>query len=377
MKKFLFGYLLLAYPLILFGQNAGLNKLSPYSVISLVVCEPDSSNILTAFGHCALRVYDPAFGINSVYDYGTLEIQSGWNSFSFLSNSQLAKRSIQPFNSFKLKYTFFGRHITEQKLNLTFDQRQLIFSRLIRDFQIEKTEYNYHYLRRNCATEVRDVVFLNIDLKSIVKTPHENLTYRRIIRPYLRDYLTSLLVDISLGLPADRQLTKYDATFLPYSLNELFEEISLTQKIKLITKTRNYTSDFPLILFSLLGLAITVISIRDYYNRQLTNLIDNIIFLLTGFCGFTLLTLWLVYGNTEMGWNLNLIWLSPTNLLAHWLPGRYFKILGALHLCLAVIWYWLPQDIPSVILPLISGFGIRYCVISYIQDKRNLISSMH
>jgi hypothetical protein len=89
-------------------------KLSDQSVISIIACASDASNLITSFGHCALHIYDPVQGLNNVYHYGVLNL----NDKSLLSDFLLGRAESQfeavKYPLFKLgmpiSTELFGRH---------------------------------------------------------------------------------------------------------------------------------------------------------------------------------------------------------------------------------------------------------------------------
>ena len=64
----------------LYSQNAqsstnGFPPLTTNARISLITAEP-GKELYTSFGHSAIRVYDPATGLDLVYNYGTFDFDA-------------------------------------------------------------------------------------------------------------------------------------------------------------------------------------------------------------------------------------------------------------------------------------------------------------
>lgn len=61
--------------LVCLGANASGQSitLSPQAEISVITCGPDQAEVYTAFGHSAIRVFDPANQIDYAYNYGVFD----------------------------------------------------------------------------------------------------------------------------------------------------------------------------------------------------------------------------------------------------------------------------------------------------------------
>jgi len=66
MRRILYAFFVLA-SLNGYSQRLGLSEQSQISVITL---GPDQDDLVQAFGHSAIRVFDPALGIDYAYNYG-------------------------------------------------------------------------------------------------------------------------------------------------------------------------------------------------------------------------------------------------------------------------------------------------------------------
>ena len=70
MKTFLFTLILLFSFIQLNAQ-----QLSPKATVSVVTCGP-GSELYSAFGHSAFRVFDPILGLDKIYNYGTFDFNA-------------------------------------------------------------------------------------------------------------------------------------------------------------------------------------------------------------------------------------------------------------------------------------------------------------
>lgn len=66
--------LTLAVVLLVAGETLhAQRRLSPDATISVITCGPGQEELYSAFGHSALRVYDPQQGIDEAYNYGVFD----------------------------------------------------------------------------------------------------------------------------------------------------------------------------------------------------------------------------------------------------------------------------------------------------------------
>ena len=89
--------------------------------------------------------------------------------------------------------------------------------------------------------------------------------------------------------------------------------------------------------------------------------------------------LWFISLHTVTHWNLNLLWAWPTHLAAAWVLIRrtrprwlqgYLPVTGGAMLILALAWFFLPQEIPAAVLPLLLLLAARSLAPGYIRRQQ-------
>jgi hypothetical protein len=198
-------------------------QLSDKAFISLLTCGP-GDELYSVFGHTAIRVNDPATGIDIVYNYGTFDFAAPNFYLKFVKGDLQYFVSVSSYRDFVYTYQYYDRDVYEQVLNLTPQQEQKIFNELNDVLASDRKFYTYKFIDRNCTTMAGDVVELGAGTKISNKNSDNRKTYRRIIYEYLDNhFIENLGINLMFGTKTDRQL---DELFLP---THLMEGVSNTQ----------------------------------------------------------------------------------------------------------------------------------------------------
>ncbi|MEL6194722.1 MAG: hypothetical protein AAFR66_21865, partial [Bacteroidota bacterium] len=96
--------------------------------------------------------------------------------------------------------------------------------------------------------------------------------------------------------------------------------------------------------------------------------IDAFLFFVVGLAGIVLLFMWVGTEHEVTKMNLNLLWLIPTHLIAavglalnkipNWLI-QYLKYSSFFLGLVVLLWFFLPQDLPSAGFPMAIMIGLR------------------
>lgn len=211
MKK-VFALLLLVFTLPLsYGQIAN-RTLSDKAQISILTCGT-GEQLYALFGHTAIRVYDPAEGIDRVYNYGMFQFSTPNFYGKFVKGDLLYFVDYDSYKNFVVSYAYDNRSVVEQTLNLSQEQKQRIWVNLNQTLEEENRYYIYKFIDQNCTTKVVDI------LNDVLPTPVEvavtgnTATYRTILNTYLKDrYFEKLGINLIFGNKVDHSST---LLFLP------------------------------------------------------------------------------------------------------------------------------------------------------------------
>ena len=219
--------LLLLLFLLPFYCPAQENHLSDKAIISVITCGPSQEELYTAFGHSAIRVFDPKYNFDAVYNYGVFDFNQPNFYLNFAKGFLYYKLGVYDYQNFQAHYVMDNRYVHEQVLNLNQHQKQKLFDYLQNNALPQNQSYPYDYFYNNCATKIRDVIEAALGKENVtfdgsyIKTKY---TIRDLTDIYLRDQpWGDLGIDICLGLPMDKVATPYEYMFLPDYIESGFD----------------------------------------------------------------------------------------------------------------------------------------------------------
>lgn len=380
MKKWIF--ILMMMPLLGFSK---VPTLSESAEVHIITCGPYNSELYSAFGHSAVRVFDSVQRINIIYNYGVFDYNQPNFYLNFAKgflNYQLARNSYEPFIN---NYIRENRYVHEQVLNLSRAQKQSFFDYLETNAQPENKNYFYDYFYNNCATKVRDAV---VDIYSdnvVFHSEHIKTHYsvRDLTGIYLKEQPWGRLgIDLCLGSPIDGEVEPWVYMFLPDYIESAFEHAQIKDEsgiLKPLVKRTIFSYESTEVrseanwnrpelvfgIFLLLGLLAFVLGKKRNSNFFA---FDFVLFFITGFIGVFLTCLWLLTDHDTAAYNYNILWAMPLNLIFAFAllkkkrgksALRYFKIIFVINILILANWFWLPQNINTGFLPLIALLALR------------------
>ncbi|MCB0489567.1 MAG: DUF4105 domain-containing protein [Cyclobacteriaceae bacterium] len=364
----------------LFAQDIALSEVAQISVIT---CAPSQDELYSAFGHSAIRVYDPELNIDHAFNYGVFDFDQPNFYLNFTRGHLLYKLAVQPYPRFREIYLYYGRWVHEQVLELSQEQKQKLFDYLQWNARPENQNYLYDYFYNNCATKIRDVFkeVLQDEIEFDGSFITTNYTIRELTDLYLKEQpWGDLGIDICLGLPMDKKATSYEYMFLPdyvelsfehASINSNGEKKSAVKNIVVSNPAYNPSTEniwpHPWILFGIVLLFISAITLRDLKVKKVSKWLDFILLFLTGAIGCLLFILWVATDHHAAANNFNLLWAIPFNLPFAFLifrkrkiTSQYFAILAGITLLTLLLWPILPQKLNVFLLPIVVGLVMRY-----------------
>jgi len=389
MKKIFLAVFLSIFSITGFSQ-----KLSENASISLITIAP-GNDLYSVFGHTAIRVQDSVLQIDKAYNYGTFDFDDPNFYVKFVKGDLNYMISDGNFQYFLQYYISENRSVTEQKLNLSQLQKQQLFDFLEWNLLPENKFYLYDFFFQNCATVVRDVFEKQLSGSISFRAEDKNYTFRNMLHQYLGEdkEWNKLGIDLILGARADKIATPREYMFLPDYL------MYATQTARL--KTDSATFDFaqksetlfqsqkqeissqlpkPVTVFWLLFAGYVLVTIWGFVKKKRLYGFDFVWLLGAGIGGFILFFAWFFTNHTITVNNYNLIWLLVTHFVfAFFLFGKkksgfykgYLLINGSLNVLLLLLWFVIPQELNSWIIPLVLTFAQRFFYL-YFFDKIKL-----
>jgi hypothetical protein len=302
-------------------------QLSPEATISILTCNP-GEEVYSMYGHTAIRVNDPAFGTDVVFNYGIFSFETPNFLYRFAKGQTDYLMMGQTFDSFMREYKEDQRGVYEQVLNLSHDGKNQLFQALIENAKPENRVYRYNFFMDNCATRVRDMVERNSGEPVRLSRYQFPETYRDLIKKFHHSFRwIDLGIDLVIGKEAEQAVSAYDQMFLPEYLYEQMAngEITINGMVQpLVSETRTLLkypnsklkSDWPwpVIVFGLIFLVVAGISVRAFLLKKKADWVDYWLFALCGFAGLIIGWTALFSEHPAVRPNYNLLWAFPPHL---------------------------------------------------------------
>ena len=374
---------LIAFLLVIvsFSVNAQL-KLTTESKISILTIGPGTS-LNDAFGHSAIRIKDPVYKFDIVFDYGRYDFETENFYLKFAQGKLDYEINQSDFEVFMRYYQYNNRSVKEQLLNLNTEQKTAFYYLLKEAIKPENKSYPYDFFYNNCATKIKDDIetILNNQLAYYPKTTFKQFSFRNLIRSDLnQNSWGSFGIDIALGSKIDQIASVEEHMFLPKYLHQLLENARLkTDDSRLvsisktlypsdtITKTNFFSS--PLFILGALTLIMLFITYKDYKNNTRSKWLDMGLFAFTGVVGVLLLLLWFATDHHTTAYNYNLLWAFALNIL--FIPSisksklnnrglSYLKFLVLLMSLMGLHWITGVQSFAIGLIPLLIAIILRY-----------------
>lgn len=288
-------------------------SLSEQAQISLFTCGT-GEELYSLYGHTALRIDDPINQIDVVYNYGAFDFSTPNFYGKFVKGDLEYFVSTSSFEEFNYSYVYDNRDIFEQKLNLSQEQKQKIFTELNNVLASDKRFYTYKFIDRNCTTMVRDVINSVLIEPISTEVPDTQKNYRQILYDYQTDkFYENLGINLIFGAKTDRQS---DQLFLPIELLQGIEKTKingkpLSDRTITVFKSQNIKvqkslwNNFYTFAFIMLFIAFLSFKKRSIALTYLTIIgLLGLFFTLVGLYSF----------HQEVLWNYNVLVLSPLYL---------------------------------------------------------------
>ena len=278
MKKGLL-YIVLTFILSVVNATVGAQSMTnPDRIqISLLTCSP-GKEVWAQYGHTAIRYYDKESGEDLAINYGIFSLDQTYFIPRFVLGMTDYRMGVQPMDMFLAQYSYEGRGVVEQVLNLSAEDKEVIYKALQENMKPENVVYRYNYFFDNCTTRARDMLVNHLHGKVIYPPAEEDATFRSMIHKWNNKYEWSQFgEDLLLGVNADRKTTKSEQQFLPENLRSDFDKARYNGKplvketnVLLDAETEVAEPAFPLspLSIALIFAVISLVMMLFSYRRQ-------------------------------------------------------------------------------------------------------------
>lgn len=193
------------------------------------------TSIWENFGHAAFVLSVPKMGDIS-FDYGIFTFDE-----SFYGNFILGKLYYEAWESFAAyrvkSLQEEDRTVQLLKLNLDNNRKKDMWKFLNYNVQDGNSTYLYDYFVDNCATRLRDTYNWTTDgdFRAWLESQPSPETIRESVTRYLfrSTFVPAWVLNYLLGPSVDKEITMWEACFLPDTLNAMLEEYQGTKATEL------------------------------------------------------------------------------------------------------------------------------------------------
>lgn len=303
------------------------------------------------FGHTALRVVDRESHSDLVFNWGMFDASAGYVTFAsnFLQGILNYQLGVSPPGWEFGRYEREQRTVWQDKINLTNEQKAILYRRLAWNLREENIVYSYQYFFDNCTTRVRD--YLNEALGGRLQNENRALTQHTFREEVKSHYASIPLVEVSLDVlmneRIDRRMTQWEEMFLP---SRLRQELSAFQsdisqngrRVPVLDESQTLMEFTPpaagpnpyyiiaailltpmlFLLFNLSRVPLASFSSQSGLtlrvpgiSYRLMGLLGGALALFSGIYGILMAVGWLKSGHLDLHHNLNLLLFWPTDIL--------------------------------------------------------------
>lgn len=375
MKKGLL-YIVLTFILSVVNATVGAQSMTnPDRIqISLLTCSP-GKEVWAQYGHTAIRYYDKESGEDLAINYGIFSLDQTYFIPRFVLGMTDYCMGVQPMDMFLAQYSYEGRGVVEQVLNLSAEDKEVIYKALQENMKPENVVYRYNYFFDNCTTRARDMLVNHLHGKVVYPPAEEDATFRSMIHKWNNKYeWTQFGEDLLLGVNADRKTTKSEQQFLPENLRSDFDKARYNGKplvketnVLLDAETEVAEPVFPLsplsvaLIFAVISLVMMLFS---YRRQQVYWAWDLALMLTSGLMGIIFFVM-IFSQHPCVSLNFILLFFNPLPLFFLYSTIKkkkviWWKIWGVL--IILGLFGSLFQEIPLPIL-IVASFLLLHCIV--------------
>ena len=201
-------------------------QLTDASRVSVLTASP-GEDLYSAFGHTAIRVFDPVTRVDWVFNYGTFVVDDGFY-VRFVKGRMDYRLGVERFGRFQSSYLRQGRALHEHILNLGPEDVRALADYLEWNAQPEHATYAYDFFRDNCATRVISVLAEVFGERFSPGCVATDSTYLEALRPYTSGSPWSAWgMELILGAEASTAMPECGHAFLPDVLAHQLDAMTL------------------------------------------------------------------------------------------------------------------------------------------------------
>jgi hypothetical protein len=182
------------------------------------------------FGHNAIWIRDEENGIDHTFNFGFFDFEQERFIARFIQGKMLYFAVAQVAEKEFEQYQSENRSVFAQKLNLPDGAFEELRNYLVQQVQAENRDYLYDYYLNNCSTRVRDALDMALGGVLQERTSGEaaSLNFRQHTRrSTVDDFWYYLALETALGVPVDRDISRWEEMFLPELVSEVISNLAI------------------------------------------------------------------------------------------------------------------------------------------------------
>lgn len=313
------------------------------------------------FGHNAIWIRDAGLGLDHVFNFGFFDFAQENFFLRFLQGRMQYFSAARPAREEFTEYINENRGIRAQRLDLSGTQKLRLIEYLLEEVSPQNRDYLYDYYDNNCSTRVRDAIDLSMDglLKGEFQPAEASQTRRdQTRRLTFGDFWLYLGLEVGLGSPVDRDISRWDEMFIPSVLADslasvsysgdaqvhplVLEDVVLHQS-SLQPPPASPGAWWPRYLLASLGLVLIVGLLCRITPWPLGRWLSRTWLVCSGLVGLALLFLWLGTDHSVARPNLNVLVFFPAFVVLPFWKGlekisfQLVAVLAALALVLTLV----------------------------------------
>lgn len=218
--------------------SIGAQQLDKEAFVSLLTCTP-GEELYARYGHTAIRVCDPVNELDVVFNYGIFDFNTDHFYWKFVRGETWYELGATPYKWFMYEYDLEKRPVYEQVLNLTPEQTNILWDKLVENYQPENRKYLYNFVFDNCATRPYWLIAKTLG-DSIYSdyTGYTGVSYRRFLRHYTGAHSwANAGINLLFDSKADRPMSSEDRLFLPEELMLYLQQAHLSDGTPIVEKS--------------------------------------------------------------------------------------------------------------------------------------------
>jgi hypothetical protein len=321
-----------------------------------------SDEIFIWWGHAALVIENTRWNYSRVFDWGIFTYPGDSFLKEFLENQVRYKCTADPWDLDM--YIEEDRDVTLYTLDLDTDKKEAILNYAENNVLPENCFYDYHELRDNCSTRIRDIIDMGTggQLKKQFYDAPGRFSFRQHIRRFTwSKSFADWFLDFLMGQDLDAPITVWSEMFLPVEIGRNIAgfkytgtsgvERPLVSSVEVInaTKNRQPVLNAPLSRWPgdlILGLLLALLAAALHKQREkklgriLWGISQSLLGLALGLSGCVLVFGWFFMSNDYIQQNINLLFINPLLLAA--VPLGILSATGKprpkVEKCLHILW---------------------------------------